>query len=436
VTGPIGVGGWPDRSPSLRDTKSLPQPGEFTIVSVRIAGSGAHLRMHKARSAIHARLGGQVRRAASGYRLRNVRQVHHLADTKSDTKRVPEVAMETRNCDNPECRRPLPPPEQVGRIRHYCSSRCRSASSRRRRAAPFAAAFARALQAAGWTPRQLTDALEPLDVLPQRGTLRQWERGTESPPRAQWATEALLAAEREIDLPTGSLIFHRDDSSPPEPDQAPANIVGRIRLIQAEIAAPGDGDVVVVSYSETMVVDQYGRLEYCDLELELVSLADGVRNWWHLYFHEPWRRVHCANGWDCQFDGLPIMEADDLNTAGFVAYKVRLNGEPLRRGERRTVHLRLVPNPLGPDDVRPVVTRFISIPTTVACRQLEMTLRFTRVAPDRLFRCEWAPDRVDGAPLHQEPEQRSPGQSVVSRKETNPKPAVYGFSWEWRGSER
>jgi hypothetical protein len=366
------------------------------------------------------------------------------------------MATPYRACES--CGATFPYENPRGRKRRFCDARCRSRSRRQRvkqQAAPtvgqpFATAIQAALTATGQTLRAVAAALDELSYDLSPSTLSQWSHGNHLPPDSDVIRCRLYALEQLAAVPSGSLVGALvqtwDELQGPE-----ASFQRRLRALKAPVGShPMDqarqvlleriagldrSDVrslVQVEQTERYVIGPERMPLRSDMTLQVVALVDGLDRYWHVYAYDPQAPVVVIAQAGCTrrlvLDDLPPVEVAPGVKYQLAATELRFE-RPLAAGEEYAFDLSMLyasesREPLPDEELR----RFVTTPAT---RRLNICLSFDPAArPRKLYRRRWSL-KPGGEPIESEQVLVGRDGSAPPLIKTFPRPAGYGFTWEW-----
>jgi hypothetical protein len=356
------------------------------------------------------------------------------------------------------CGAALPPPKQQGRRRQFCNATCRS-KARRRRAGragpalasrPFAAELSDAVRGKGLPLREISAQLERDGYYLSTGALSQWQNGRTVPYPTVETGHRLLALERTLAVPPGSLIaaLERTSRGRPAPDRPqdrrlPANTCerGRRRMaMERKITAAAGSDrryLVLVSQQEHFRIGRYRRPASSHIELTGVALRDQIAAYWYLYEFEPAAPTVIEPLAGCRVGRILHEEWHDPTELRFDAVELRFAPErALHRGEQHTFSYRVRYLDAENDDIHlrlgeRIFRRLLPSP---ACRELHLSVEFDADGhlPLTLTQCRWD-HRSD---RHTK---RTPTELTGRRDElrlANPRPGAYGWEWAWSADDQ
>lgn len=346
-----------------------------------------------------------------------------------------------------------------GRTRLFCSDACRSAARPDRSAAtptdrgdePFARAVADTLRH-GPQGADLTALLEQQGHPVSKSTRSGWKRGLHLPPETPSGRAGVLALERALDLPPGTLIAplaathaarraaRREISSAPplvrsgrRPDLRVLD--GRRRGMELAIARTHGASrslLAVTDQDESFHIGRHRLPERSSLKLSVCAMADNVRSYWYLYTYTPEAPVRIVPGAGCR-DGAVL---DDRHIVGKDATEVVVAHElvfpePLALGETASFSYRLEHEPRRGGSV-PEGDFFRRILTSPACRRLRLSLRFHPMAvPTEIHGHEWNSRKIEESVIETWTAELNGRYPTARIDRSCPSPRAYGWSWRW-----
>lgn len=365
---------------------------------------------------------------------------------------IPNSACET-------CGKPFDSENPRGRKRRFCDARCRSRARRQRNKLasapvvdqPFSVAVRTGIAASGQPLRGLAAALDRAGYDLSASTLSQWSRAHHVPSDTDVIRYRLYALERLLAVPTGALVSAllqtaSAEASPKTLDQqrprqrsgtASGHPMDQARELLLERIARVDGSdlrsLVQVEQTEHYVVGPHRMPLRSDMTLQVAALVDDLDRYWHVYAYDPQAPVTVMPQAGCTrrlvLDDLPPVEVAPGVSYQLAATELRFE-RPLAGGEEYSFSFSMVYTSDAREPVpAPELRRFITTPAT---RRLTICVSFDPAArPRTLHRCEWSLKPSDIEPRASEPVTVAADGSTTALVTTFPRPAGYGFTWEW-----
>jgi hypothetical protein len=331
-----------------------------------------------------------------------------------------------------------------GRSKEYCCDRCRSAARRRRRAEDpglvpndFAAALHAAIEASGQPARSLAMQVTAAGQALSSPSLSEWRAGKSIPYLNERTREGLLALERLVPTPPGALLaalertarergkggWH-DRQRPAPPSRGPA-------ALQAKFEAQGitnRGSLALVESREVYSVGGDRLPRSARNAYRLCALRPGVERYFAVFTVDDRSPVTVEPGLGCHLGPLRRLRSRRYS---MVAAELRLN-RTLEAYELVDLEFSVV-NPMAPDGDRLPMPGWIHVVRDPACRLAQMTLCFSGQHPKKVWSGSWKPG-PGGVPTPEQAELVTSDDGHFALELTNPRPAWWGFRWQWPGA--